>query len=282
MSDNKTIKLSLLDNSHAFLREAVRKALSAQTDIHEWQFAIINLLQSLELSLKAILYKIHPILIYENIDVPKHTVSPIQALGRLENAKISSVSISTSERKKIEKAIVVRNQVVHSDFELKAEYASAKFFEIFSFLMYFQGRHLETEIENIISSKELEKLLAIEKIKREIANKAECRISEEKIDSEWVWGCPCCEHDTFVVQDSIDTCYTCRHTEPVIECSHCNGFYFEWELESFDKEVFDNTYGYTDFVACEECIVKIKEDIQNQQWEEEDYYQSLEKRHLYN
>jgi hypothetical protein len=291
MSKN-TVHLSLLDNSHAFLREAVRKALAAQTDICEWQFAIISLVQTLELSLKAILYKMHPILIYENIDAPKHTVSPLQALGRLENPAIASVNISQNERRKIESAIALRNRVTHSDFELKAEYASAKFFEMFAFVMYFQGRHLETEIENVVSSKELDQLLAIEKSVREIAEKAERRITEEQIESEWIWECSNCGHSTFVAQDGIDTCYTCRYTETVVECSHCNNFYFGWQLESFDNEldidicegqaILHNSFGYSDFMACEECLEKIKEDIQNQRWDEENYYRLLEEEHYRN
>ena len=42
------MKLSLLDNSHAFMREAVSYAISAKDDAQKWQFAILNLVQSLE------------------------------------------------------------------------------------------------------------------------------------------------------------------------------------------------------------------------------------------
>jgi HEPN domain-containing protein len=64
MDDNTEIKLSLLENSHAFIREAVTYAVSAKDNARKWQFAVLNLVQALELSLKALLFNIHPILIF--------------------------------------------------------------------------------------------------------------------------------------------------------------------------------------------------------------------------
>ncbi|EOW9192609.1 hypothetical protein ACOA8B_003550 [Vibrio cholerae] len=71
MTVNKSVKLSLLENSQSFLVEAVDKAIGAEDDVRHWQFAILNLVQSLELSLKLVLKNIHPLFIYENIDSPK-------------------------------------------------------------------------------------------------------------------------------------------------------------------------------------------------------------------
>lgn len=51
------LKLNVLENSQAFLIEAVSKAIVAENDARNWQFAILNLVQSLELSLKSILAK---------------------------------------------------------------------------------------------------------------------------------------------------------------------------------------------------------------------------------
>ena len=285
MSSTNTIHLSLLDNSHAFLREAVRKALAAQTDIAEWQFAIIALVQSLELSLKAMLHAVHPILVFDNIDAPKHMVSPLQALRRLENDAIASVHISQTERRKIENAIAFRNRVTHSEFELKAEYASAKFFEMLAFVIYFQGRHLGTEVEDVVGIRDLDAVLAIAKDMHELVEKAERRIEEEEIDSDWIWECPNCGHYTFVAQDGIETCYACRQMITLVVCSHCDRPQFEWQMESFDGEIdidicegqgiIHNAFGYSDFKACPDCIGGIKDDIQRQR-DEEYYYRAME------
>ena len=93
MDDHTEIKLSLLENSHAFMREAVTYAVSAKDDARKWQFAVLNLVQSLELSLKALLFNIHPILIFENVDNPNNTVGPTQALDRLRNSNIGGITM---------------------------------------------------------------------------------------------------------------------------------------------------------------------------------------------
>jgi hypothetical protein len=204
MDDNTEIKLSLLENSHAFIREAVTYAVSAKDNARKWQFAVLNLVQALELSLKALLFNIHPILIFDNVDNPKNTVGPTQALDRLRNSSIGNISFSENERRKIQKAIDLRNQMTHSEFILRPEYATAKFFEVFAFVVHFQARHLQNEIETIISDDSLIELLAIEKSIKELAEKARQRILEEDIDPEFVFECPNCENDTFVIQDDIN------------------------------------------------------------------------------
>lgn len=279
MSNTTEIKLSLLENSHAFIREAVTYAVSANDDARKWQFAVINLVQSLELSLKSLLFNIHPILIFENIDNPKNTVGPIQALDRLSNSTIGNVSFSESERRKIQKAINLRNQMTHSEFILKPEYATAKFFEIFAFVVFFQASHLQKEIETIIPDESLSELLAIKKSVKELAEKARQRIINESIDSEFVFECPNCENDTFVIQDDINTCYTCRHTEEIFECKKCSNFFFEWQMEDFSNEIdtdycegrtiIHNNFGYDYYQACFECIDEIREDIAQQRAEDE-------------
>jgi len=286
MDDNTEIKLSLLENSHAFIREAVTYAVSAKDNARKWQFAVLNLVQALELSLKALLFNIHPIFIFDNVDNPKNTVGPIQALDRLSNSAIGNISFSESERSKIQKALDLRNQMTHSEFVLRPEYATAKFFEVFAFVVHFQARHLQNEIETIISDDSLVALLAIEKSIKELAEKARQRILEEDIDPAFVFQCPNCENDTFVIQDEINTCYTCRHTEEIFECNKCGNFFFEWQMEDFSDEIdtdycegqtiIHNNFGYDYYQACFECIDDIREDIAQQRADDE-YHWEMER-----
>jgi predicted RNA-binding Zn-ribbon protein involved in translation (DUF1610 family) len=288
MNESFEIKLNLLDNSHAFLNEAVTYALSAQGDVRKWQFAVLNLVQSLELSLKSLLNDIHPILVYENIDVPKHTVGPLQALDRLNHPQIADAKFSETERRRIKNAINLRNQMTHSEFTLKPEYATAKFFEIFGFVTFFQARHFECEIEDIITKGRLKELLVIKCAIKELAERAAQRISEEGIDGRLVFPCPNCDNETFVIQDDINTCYTCRHTEEVRQCRKCGNFMFDWQMHDFSNELdidlcegqalIANSYGYDYYEACFECIDEIKNDIAQQRadevyhWEMEQYH----------
>ena len=236
------------------------------------------------------LFNIQPILIFDNVDNPKNTVRPIQALNRLNHLKIGNVAFSETDQRRIQKAVELRNEMTHGEFDLQSEYATAKFFEVFAFVVHFQACHLKTEIETIIPKESLDKLLDIRKSFKELAEKAKQRISEEEIDAEFVFECPNCQNDTFVFQDDINTCYTCRHTEEIFECKKCSNFFFDEEMEDFSNEfdtdcsegVIDNDFGYDYYNACTECVAEIKEDIAKQradeqyEWEEEQYYKEME------
>jgi HEPN domain-containing protein len=69
------LQLNLLDNAQSIIIEALRKVVVAEKDHSEWKFAILHVLQAIELSLKELLRLQHRILIYTNVDKPEHTVS---------------------------------------------------------------------------------------------------------------------------------------------------------------------------------------------------------------
>lgn len=291
MSNTQSVKLTLIENSHAFVREAVTKAIAAQDDIREWQFAVLALVQSAELSLKAALKQIHPVLVYENVDTPPRTVTLHAALDRLENPLIGAFTFSQRDKIRIRRASKVRNEMTHSDFELTGEYAAANFFELFGFVSDFQRRHLSVDLSVIIPTSDFEKLIGIRKAIEELFRRACKRIEEEKIDPEFIWTCPNCGEDTFVIEDGADTCYTCSCYERVVECPQCKKFCFHFSLVSFFDEIdsdYDegnsivhNSFGYSDFNACPACLPKIKETIQNER-EHLEIYRLEEEYHLRN
>lgn len=264
--------------------EAVKNAVAAREDLSQWPFAILHLVQAIELSLKELLRREHPILIYENIDNPRNTVSITQALARIENDKILGIKIPDDEKLKISRAVNLRNQITHFEFELKEEYAISKFSEIFAFLVYFQGRYLKVEIENILPQALLQSVIQIEKCFGELQNKAHQRIVDENISPEWIWACSNCGEDAFIIEDGRNVCFICRETGEVIECPQCGNFCFDFEMHDFsnliDSDYDDgegiiyNAYGYSHFKACPDCIEKIREDIEQQR--ADDYYNYLE------
>lgn len=237
MNEHQKISLSIVENAHAFLNESIEKALQASDDVRHWQFAILHLVQSLELSLKSLLKEISEVLVYENIENPKNTVSVTKAIQRLEQPMIKGLIFGEGERKKILKAIELRNKITHADFEFTELYAEKKYFELFAFVAYFHARHLHTEIEDIIPHNNLESLILVEKSREELLKKALDRISEESISSDLIWECPSCTEHTFVIEDNIDTCYLCRQKEGVVECPQCKEFCFDWQLESFGESI---------------------------------------------
>lgn len=287
--ERKKLKLSLIENSHTFMSEAVAKAIQARSDINQWPFAILNLIQALELSLKELLRREHPILIYDKVDAPKNTVTISQALLRIQNEKILGIKIPTAERAKIAKAVNLRNKIIHFEFELTEEYAIVKFSEIFAFLVYFQGRFLEIEVEDILPDDRLESVIEIKKCFTELRDKAYQRIKDEDIPEDQIWGCPYCGEDTFVIWDARDVCFLCRQTCKVIECPHCGKFWFDHDMQDFsnliDIDYSDatiticNDYGYSSLDACPECIGKIREDIEEKRANE--FYDLMEKEEYY-
>lgn len=280
--DKNSIKLSLLENSHAFLKEAVVKAIDATTDIRQLQFAILNVVQSLELSLKAALNEIHPAFIYENIDTPKYTVNTQQALQRLENPAIGNVPFSSEDKKKIGRAIKARNEITHADINMPAQHAAMKFIEIFAFVSEFQQSKLNTAVSDLIPEKHFVHLLNIQKLSSELVSRAEERIAKEKIHPDFIRECPNCCEQTFVIEDGIEICYTCMKTETITVCPHCNEPFFESDLESFFGDIdsdycegrieIHNSYGYSDFDACPSCLTEIRRKIQTQRAADDEYH----------
>ncbi len=281
MPSGESVSLSLLKNSHAFVAEAVSKVLAAQSDLRQWQFAVLCLVQAAELSLKAALLSIHPILVYDNIDNPTRMVSLHKALRRLEHLRIGAITFSARDERRIRYASQLRNRITHSDFALTQEYATANFFELFGFVSHFQRRHLSTDLSEIIPAAHFDALVKIRRALKELVRRARARIEEESIDEELIWVCPACGEETFVIQDGVDKCYACSHGERVVECSQCSQFCFESEVESFVEDldtdyeegrtVMHESYGYAQYDACPECLPNIRQDIQDQREGEEFY-----------
>lgn len=281
MSESEKIILSIEENAQAFFNEAIEKVLQASGDARHWQFAILHLVQSLELSLKSLLKKVHPVLVYENVDNPKNMIGLNKAIQRLEQPIIKGVIFSENEKYKVQKAIELRNEITHSNFEFSVVYAEKKYFELLAFVISFQSKHLGVEVEDFVEEEKFEKLLDIERSRAELLKKAQARIEEENISDELVIACPKCTEQTFVIEENADICFLCRYSEPTIECPQCKEFHFEGEIESFGEaidyqyeegeNVIYNDYGYSNFYACPNCLPKILDDIQNKR-DKEDYF----------
>lgn len=262
--------------------------MEATNDPHNWKFAILNLVQAIELSLKELLRREHPILIYKNIDSPKTTVDLATAINRLENKKISGISFSEFEKKKISQALRLRNKITHYEFELHELSAQSFFSELFAFLVYFHHNHFEIEIDDIIPEKCLGNILKIDINVKKLKEKADKRIEEEKIEIENIRDCPSCEEDTFIISEEEGICYLCRYKEQMLQCQHCGEWYFEWEFESFRNELDweyeegittlldDYGYNYDQWECCKNCYPKICEDIQNKRDDEYNYFMEEE------
>ena len=137
------LQLSLIENSYNFLNQSLRHYRKSSRNVHEWPFALLHITQSLELMLKQLLKETHPILIYENIDRPKYTVSLELALIRLQAI---GVPIGEKEKINIQRAADFRNRVVHYEFELNKFEWRNTYALLFEFVHFFHLKHLKSEL----------------------------------------------------------------------------------------------------------------------------------------
>lgn len=139
---------SLLENAHAFINESLRNARRAQRSHQSWSFAVIHLIQGLELMLKAALEVEHSSLIYDNIEKPDKTVSIDQAINRLKI--YSKIHFDEKELRHIKSASKIRNAIIHHKFEFNPHMFSNTYSRIFEYVHIFHTKHLKTDLHDSI------------------------------------------------------------------------------------------------------------------------------------
>lgn len=275
----KTHSLNLLNNSISYFREAVDYAQRKTTDTQHWKFAITHTVQAMELAFKEFLRRKHPVLIWESVDRPGRSVSLGLAIERLRNPAIGNLTISDAEKKKIEKAVELRNQLTHFEFEFDHDYVESKFAEIFSFMIFFYRVHLDLKPDDFIDYKQHQTIVSLVQARDELLRKAETYIEEKGLE---VWQCQNCAEDTFVVSES--RCCVCHHEDEVVDCEWCGAEILESQIidvtEYFDWHYLEgrmylrNDYGIT-HVACPECINSVRDKIEDARLQ--DHYSYMER-----
>ncbi len=149
MNKYKTRDISLLESSYTFLNESILYYKKAKNNSKFWPFTIFLIIQSIELLLKSVLRSHHPILIYENIDNPKNTVSILQALDRLKN--ISKISLDEKEVILIKKASKYRNLLLHYEVSFNRKEFQIIYNQLFEFIHYFHSRHIKSDLHSLIN-----------------------------------------------------------------------------------------------------------------------------------
>ena len=134
------------------MNESILNSRRAKRDDKYLAFAILHLIQGLELMMKHVLRQEHPVLIQENIDNPSsNTVSIRQCLERLKN--IAQIDIDEKEEKIINRAIAQRNKIVHYEYDANPFHQFSVFVELFEFVHYFHKKHVGSELHDFIDEK---------------------------------------------------------------------------------------------------------------------------------
>jgi len=217
---SSTIELTLLQNSRSFLAEALRTALLAEEDVHQWKFAIFNMCQAIEISLKERLHREHPALILENVDKGTRTVSPKGAIARLN--KLCYVAISAADVAVIENVTRWRNEIVHAEFSLNVTELKSAFSVLLGFIRTFHEVVLKEGLSDHLPDDLWKEALAIQEYGEELAKRAGQQIQDEGIDPNAVISCPRCGRISCVLQVDTCRCYVCGSEEDLVECESCH------------------------------------------------------------
>lgn len=277
-------RLDLLNNSISYFREAVSYAQRDADDTNNWKFAILHIVQAMELAFKERLRRIHPVLIFESVDRQDRTLSLRGALTRLRNPQIGNIHITDKDKGKIEKAFDLRSELTHFEFNHSHDHIELKFAEIFGFMIFFYRSHLELETSAFIDEGQHNKIIKLVKTRRELMERAKAYIASS--DGNTVWMCPSCLEDTFLINE--EQCCFCHHKEAIVECPTCGvenyksdlidvSDQFDWSYDEGRMNLVDN-FGLEEY-ACPDCISETRqtiEEIRRSQYDEdramEEYY----------
>lgn len=246
--------MTLLENSISFFIESISKAVEAEKSPEQWKFAILLLVQAIETCLKERLRWTQDILIYSNIDKPKHTVDLSLAINRLEN--ISKIEFDTFDIASIKKASELRNQIVHFEFNLSIEQIKSNFVTLVGFYSSFCQKHLNEDVFFHLPKPLEQEILKLDKYIDELEQRAKSRIADEGISYKNVGICNSCKKESYVIEGYIDNCYVCGNHEPTMVCDICSARELESKIRNVD---LDNDAGFEIWKCiCEECFNKLE------------------------
>lgn len=214
-----TLKLDLEQNAEGFLKEAIEKALKAEKNVPEWKFAVLHIVQAIELTLKELLKREHPWLIYENVDKPEFTVSLKTACNRL--VRLNRHGIRQDDVDCMKKAADVRNDIVHHQVELNVKELRLWFAELLVLLQSLWKAHLGKALRDLVEEGTWKQLLEIKEHGEKLFGNATERMRLLGIDSSRAWRCRACGWKAFVEGSQMNECFQCGHRESIKECILC-------------------------------------------------------------
>lgn len=238
------VKLTLLENAENFLSHSLSQAIVSEHNPENWKYAILHLVQSIELSLKELLKKEHQILIYKNVDKPKETVSIEYAVARLQN--IAKINFKSDDLETISLASNIRNEIVHYEFSFKEEEIKPVYAKLLGFLQSIFNSYFKKNLSTIIDDEIWAEAVKIIEYTNELQKRAEERFQKENIDGYLIMECRRCRQKSFVFQDDINTCYVCGDVDDVSQCDGCEEYFYSDELRG--------SHEFDDKVYCNDCL----------------------------
>lgn len=243
------LNLSLSENAISFAEDALSNAVVAEETPARWKFAILSLVQSIELSLKELLSRQHPFLIYKDVDKPKNTVGIEQATSRLRS--IASVALSSDESSALKTAVDIRNSVVHHQVDASIADLKLIFARLLGFLNDFHRKHLDEALQEQIDDELWRSGAKIREYGEELFRRASERMLADNLPDDATITCPKCGWKALsAYEPQQDTCYVCGHIEELAVCDKCQHIMLSGE----EHEHNGKTY-------CWDCLCHITDDF---------------------
>ncbi len=189
----------------------------------DWKRVIVDFAHVVELLFKEKLRRIHPALVFKNIDkIPffeSHTVGSEQAFKRLQN--IGGMKFSEDDINAINTARKKRNEIEHYEFSITNQEAKVVVGQILSFILRFANDDLGLDWKsNYLNDKNWNLLIGYTEFFESLLETANKKITSESLE---VIDCTLCSYDTFDIGNGV--CVLCGHTEDVLFCESCDGPY---------------------------------------------------------
>jgi hypothetical protein len=243
------LKFTLRENAIDFLEDALSNAVVAEEAPRRWKFAVISVVQSIELSLKQLLSQVHPLFVYANVDNRDKTVTLDQAVERLK--RVANLKLTKEEAQALKLAKEARHRIVHHEVDENIRELKLAFAKLLAFQSAFYDTHFDKPLHDEIDEQLWRTGLKIREYGQELLKKAVEKI-EANINREFeeVMVCPSCGWEAMLLdEDNTGQCFMCGHQEQLYCCDRCNCMMVEGEQE--DK------YGK---VYCHPCLEYVSSD----------------------
>lgn len=240
----ESIKLSLLENAESFINESLSKVISAEKDPTQWKYAVLNLVQAIELSLKEMLRREHWTLVFQNVDKPNHTVSLDGALQRLTS--VANINFDRDDITAVKTAINLRNQIVHFEFSFQEDQVKLVYARLLGFLQHCFSKYLGKELNDAVKTALWEEAIFLFDFADELYRRAEERIKAEGIPAHLILTCHRCDSDTFIPRTDTGICYVCGYKDDMVPCAACGLALYEDEATPVGE--------HWDLFCCDRCM----------------------------
>lgn len=197
------------------------------------KFAILLVFHSIELLLKELLSRQHPVLIYRNIDKKitddSQTVGLAETLVRFQNV---GVTLTKQEQETLKTLQRRRNRIEHHRYEPETDDHDT-LGQSLKFIMSFVVTHLHDELGKHIAESLLHEIEAIVLSYDErlaVANHEFEQWAEKAYDGGFesddfrgTVDCPVCSQTLLVLDEPTkgNYCFFCRAEVNAVECDHC-------------------------------------------------------------